>query len=307
MLDNSSAKTDALYRDAKQPAALSPLLSRPAPSRLSSSIGYDAQVVRLFALVALVGCSFEPGRYSGRDDGGTTGDDGDPLPIDAPPDADTRELCDDEAGLHVCFSFDQSLQSPLANEGAAAGVELQLTSAAPIARPGGGQAVAVTPASKLYIPSAPSLTGIRTLEMWVRIDADPPTAGARIGLLDADVTPAAMSFFYYRQGTLGFQLRYEIAVQLFIDRVVTPGTWVYLAEVCDNGTLTAYIDAMAIGTGQGCNPGDATPHGIIVGANNNQNGNKDSELTGAIDGLRMWTVARTQAQISEAYGSFASQ
>lgn len=264
-------------------------------------------MVRLFALVALVGCSFEPGRFSGRDDGGMPADDADPLPIDAP-DAAVAQLCDDEAGLHVCFSFDQpGLPSPLANQGAAAGIELQLTSAAPIARPGGGQAVAVTPASKLYIPSAQSLAGIRTLEMWVRVDADPPTAGARIGLLDADVTPAAMSFFYYRQGTLGFQLRYEIGVQLFIDRVVTPGTWVYLAEVCDNGTLTAYIDAMPIGTGQGCNPGDATPHGIIVGANNNQNGNKDSELTGAIDGLRMWTVARTPAQITEAYGSFASQ
>ena len=101
-----------------------------------------------------------------------------------------------------------------------------------------------------------------------------------------------MSFFYYRQAG-AYQVRFEISQQRFVSHEVTPGDWVYLAEVCDNNTLTSYIDGMLVDTVTGCTPGTAAQFGLIIGANNLQNGNRNDGLTGAIDALRIWTTART--------------
>ena len=211
-----------------------------------------------------------------------------------------QPVCDGDNNLLVCFSFDAlSFGTTLPNEGSA-NVTAQLTAVGRSAR-GSGGAMEVTPASKIYIPGNAALTGVRAMEMWARIDVAPATDGARIGLIDADATSAAMSFFYYATAN-AFRIRYEIAVQLFLPHTITLGEWVHFAQVCDNGTLTAYIDGSVLGSSTGCNPATAVPYGLIIAANNNQNGNKDSELTGAIDSLRIWTTTRTSAQICDASG-----
>jgi len=243
-------------------------------------------------LVGLLGCSF---RITAE---GTPAIDG---AVDGPADADldagppAPRLCDPQPGLLVCFAFDAPvLTSPLANEGTA-GVAAQLTSVTRIARGSGGAAMVDT-SSQIRIPPNALTTGIVSAEAWVRIDVAPPT-GSRIGIIDADATSSAVSFFYYD----GPQLRFEIGQQLFLTHTVTLGTWIYLAEVCAANVLTAYVDGLPIGSQVGCSPGNATTYGLLFGQNNNQTGG-DQWMTGAIDGIRMWTTARSPMQICEAAG-----
>ncbi len=248
--------------------------------------------------LALAGCSFVPGQL------GSTSDAADSAPddaaVDATPNIPPEPVCDGSASLLVCFSFDApTFGATLQNEGTA-NIAAQLTTVGRSTRAGGG-AMETTPASKFYIPGDAALAGVRAMEMWARIDVAPATDGARIGLIDADATPSAMSFFYYATAN-AFRIRYEVGVQLFVDHTVTLGSWVHFAQVCDNGNLTAYLDGSVLGVSTGCNAATAAPYGLIVAANNNQNGNKDAELTGAIDSLRVWTTTRTAAQICEAAG-----
>lgn len=254
--------------------------------------------MRAFACLALAGCSFVPGRLAGERDAAMASDD-DAL-VDSRTDTPPPPICGTDPNLLVCFSFDApTFGTTLQNEGTA-NVAAQLTAVGRSGRDGGG-AIEVTTASKIYIPGDVALAGVRAIEMWARLDVAPATDGARIGLIDADATASAMSFFYYATAT-AFRIRYEIGVQLFLPRTVTLGNWVHFAQVCDNGTLTAYIDGSLLGTSANCNPATAAAYGLIIAANNNQNGNKDSELTGAIDSLRIWTTTRTATQICEAAG-----
>jgi hypothetical protein len=260
-------------------------------------------VIRL-AWLALASCSFHPGTLAdpSRDDAttDTTTIIDDDATVDTSTDATpTPSVCATNPNVLVCLSFDaQSFFSTMSNEGTA-NVTAQLTSVGRSNHNGGG-AAEVTTASKIYIPGDPSLTGVRTLEMWLRPDVAPATDGARIGFIDADSTPSAMSFFYYRQGGPTYQVRFEINYQRFINVTLTLGQWVYLAEVCNNGTLISYVNGTQVDSNaNNCQPATAAPYGLIIGANNAQNGNKDSEMTGGIDALRIWTTPRTAAEICE--------
>lgn len=245
-----------------------------------------------------MGCSFRitPGVAS---DGATNGPPGEGVPdaaIDAGP--VLPGLCDPATGLLVCFTFDApTLTNPLANEGSAA-VSAQHSGVTRIAR-GSGGAASVDTSSQIRIPPGPMVTGVAAMEVWVKIDVAPPV-GSRVGITDADATSSAMSFFYY-DGSPSRQLRFELGQQMFLDRVLTLGTWYYLAQVCYNNVLTAYIDGVVLGTRAGCTPGNATPYGLQLGQNNTQTGG-DQGMTGAIDGVRMWTTPRTPQQICEAAG-----
>jgi Concanavalin A-like lectin/glucanases superfamily len=222
------------------------------------------------------------------------------LDPDGTPDVDaanTARLCDPAAGLLVCFSFDAAhLQGSLANEGTA-NVALAVSSIGRIDRGAGGAAMVDTTSQMRIAPNAETM-GIVAMEAWVRLDVEPP-AGGRVGLVDADATSSAMSFFFYRPSQ--HQLRFELGQQLFLDYPFTLGTWMYLAQVCDGNVLTAYVDGVKIGEKTGCSPGNGTQYGLQIGQNNNQTGG-DEWMTGAIDGVRMWTVPRTAMQICQAAG-----
>lgn len=219
-------------------------------------------------------------------------------PVDAASDAAGPSLCTPGSGLLVCFAFDApAFGATLANEGSAA-VTAQVSGVTRIAR-GAGGAVMVDTSSQIRIPPNPLTSGIVATEAWVRLDVPPPT-GSRVGLIDADATSSAVSFFFY-DGTPSRQIRFELGQQLFLDHPVAVGTWYYLAQVCENNVLTAYVDGLAIGTRTGCSPGNSTTYGLQFGQNNNQTGG-DQWMTGAIDGIRMWTTPRTAKQICEAAG-----
>lgn len=231
-----------------------------------------------------------------------TGDDA-PPGLDAPRDTGDPDtppaprLCDPAPGLIGCFSFDAPVfASPLANEGSAAVVaEHDNVDRVPCQ---GGGAAQVGTTSRIQVLPNTELTGIASAEAWVRIDADPATGG-RVGIVDADATSAAVSFFYYRPGA--YQIRFELGVQLFLDHQLSLGDWHYLAQTCEGGVLTAYVDGSPVGSRTGCSPGVATTYGLQLGQNNNQaSGNE--WLTGALDGVRLWTTVRTPAEICAAAG-----
>lgn len=259
-------------------------------------------MIRL-AWLALAGCSFNPGRLAATTsdadtDGLLISGDADDAMFDTPPAAPA--ICATDPNVLVCLSFDAAtFGTTMANEGTA-NVTAQLTSVNRSAHNGGG-AAEVTPASKIYIPGDASLVGVRTVEMWVRLDVAPASDGARVGMLDADTSPSAMSFFYYRQSGPTYQVRFEINSQRFINVTLPLTQWAYLAEVCDNGVLRSYVNGTQVDSNMNnCQPGNAVPYGLIVGANNTQGGNKNDEMTGGIDALRIWTTPRTAAEICEA-------
>jgi len=255
------------------------------------------------ALLAFCGCGFTPGRFGDHVTGDATTQDVDAATPGDDASGDTTaaaKLCDPQTGLLVCYSFDApTFGATMANEGSAP-VTAQLTSVSRSARAGGG-AAETTSATKIYIPGDASLAGVLSMEMWARIDNPPTVDDTRVGLIDADATASAMSFFYYKRST-GHEIRFEIGVQRFLPQTLTSGTWHHFGQTCDNGTLTAFVDGVAIDASSGCNPGTAAAYGLIFAANNLQGGNKDSELTGAIDSIRIWTTVRTPTQICEAAG-----
>jgi hypothetical protein len=259
--------------------------------------------MRWAVLVMVAGCGFRPAALNG----GATD-----APIDVgvvgsepPPEGGmvTAALCAPQTGLAVCYSFDASaFVSPMANEGSASTVTAQLTNVTRVAK-GNGAAAQVDTTSKIFLPPNAELMGIASVEAWFHLDVDPLTGGNRIGILDADATSSALSLFYYQQTSGVFQIRFEIGTQLFIDHTITHGVWIYVAEVCDAGTLTAYVDGAPIGSKVGCSLGNGSTYGLMFGANNLQGGNADSQLTGAIDGMRLWTTPRSASEICTVAGT----
>ncbi|MEM7116269.1 MAG: choice-of-anchor D domain-containing protein [Chloroflexota bacterium] len=79
----------------------------------------------------------------------------------------------------------------------------------------------------------------------------------------------------------------------FIDSGVAlpPGDWHHLAAVVQSGSWTIYLNGEIIGTGSGAPTAPTTT--LSIGSNHAGTDNFD----GAIDEVRIWTVARSQAQI----------
>lgn len=251
--------------------------------------------ISLVAAVCASACSYTPPRNASSEPDAFTDGAADAGAIDTPA---AKPFCDGDPTLLVCFSFDADpLATTLANEGMAT-VTAQLTNVGGIASPLGRAALLDT-TSQIRVPPNAQTTGIVATEAWVRIDADPPV-GQRVGIIDADATSSAVSFFYYFPSP-NRQIRFELGQQLFLDFTLDLGSWHYLAQVCDNATLTAYVDGTKIGERAGCTPGDATTFGLQFGQNNTGSGG-DQWLVGAIDGVRLWTAPLSPTTICQTAG-----
>jgi hypothetical protein len=235
--------------------------------------------VRAVVAIVVAGCGFHPRPGAGVD------------ALAASPDA-PPPFCGSDPNLVLCFSFDQvPLPDPLSNEGHAAAAA-QLTNAGSIASPM-GNAAKVDTTSEIYLPYAPQVTGVLAMEIWIRMDVDPANGG-RASMFDSNIGPNNMSLFYNRHDPT-YDLRCGLGAGLVVMAAALPvSSWHYLACTCDGANIVQYVDGVAIGSqAQPCsNAGAFEGDGFTIGQNNNGNNGAgvNDWLTGAIDGIRLWSV-----------------
>jgi hypothetical protein len=228
----------------------------------------------------------------------------DDAPVDrAGEDAVSASLCDSDPDLSLCFSFDQApLPSTLPNEGTAA-VDAQLINITRIPRLAGG-AAQLAADSAIVLPMSTEVTNILAIEVWLRIDAEPPNGG-RSGLVDSNISPPNISRFVYRQDPIR-QLRCGLGGQVEVmDAMLPVDTWLYVACTCEADSLAIYVDGAKLGERPGaCGSGGAfVADGFTIGSDNTGNPDAVGErLAGAIDGVRLWSTPRTAQQICATSG-----
>lgn len=256
----------------------------------------------MLALVVVTGCGFHAD-LAGRDPDAAT-DGADDAAMDAPPDGRLAQPCDADPDLRLCFSFDQpAFGTTLANQGTAV-VDAALTDIERIDRSAGNGAARLGATSSIYVPMHADVSSILAIEVWFRADAMPANGG-RMGLVDSNVIPPNISLFFYRQDP-AHTLRCGIGNQTEIwAATLVTGSWHYAACTCDGTSLSMWLDGVNLGDRPGgCgSAGALVDDGLTIGSDNTGTvGSYADRLAGAIDALRLWSTARTPAQICAAAG-----
>jgi hypothetical protein len=255
--------------------------------------------VRLACLAFVCGCSFDVAALRGapvRGDGGPDAAadegarDGGETAADGPADGPGSDVplpppfCDQQdPDLVACYRFENDVAdgSGYWNDGTATDVTYG---------PGvTGFAVRTTTSSDIVVPERASLdvTGAITMELWVRA-ASFPTGTARAGLLDND---AQYSLFLYpggevRCGTGGPWLVSPAALVLH--------EWAHLGCVFDGAEVRLYLNGALIASQAQTEPlSTIGTTGLRIGHNNPS----DDPFDGALDGLRIWRVARSASEL----------
>lgn len=240
---------------------------------------------------ALAGCAFDSSGLTpalGDRNGPDAGTDPGP---DAPP-PDIGAVCDPaDPSLIACYRFESNLfesqphdESAHGNNGLATGLTLVL------GHDGHGSAMDSTPASDVRVPDSASLdpsTAV-TLEAWIRPRTVPATG--RAGIVDND-------------GQYGMFLAAGGAVQCMtgsgnlIGPSVVVGRWTHVACTYDGAAVRLYQDGYVSATSPATGPltTDRTD-GLAIG----HNSPAGDPFDGAIDDLRIWSVARSDADLCRA-------
>lgn len=219
-------------------------------------------------------------------------------PADAPP---ARFCAASQPHLRMCFSFDQpTLPASLPEEGAAM-TPAQLTNVMRIASPLGGAAKLASD-SEIYVPMDSAVSGILASEIWVRVDTDAPSNGARETMFDSNEIPPNISMFVYRNDP-HHDLHCGMGSQneSWTTDAFTLTAWHRIACVCANGNLSLFLDGVDLGDRPGnCGTAGAlVSDGFTIGANNNGGPTGiDELLIGAIDGIRLWDETPPAAQLT---------
>ncbi len=267
----------------------------------------------LIALAGLVGsaCAFDPGGLGG---GGGPKDAAiadaalpdvsapDASPPDAsPPDAAPPDapdagppFCEARADLVACYRFEQAAQSlqpfdesMYANHGTAMNV------AFPIAR--GSQVLLTGLGSEVRVPDSGSLSPAAaiTIELFMRPDELPMTG--RAGLLDDD---GQYGLFLEPTGSL--RCTTAVAAVNTPAGTFTAGAWHHVACSYDGAMIRLYVDGVMRVAGPGTGLlGTGSTIGMAIG----HNAPTGDNFVGAIDGLRIWSSARSASEICLASGS----
>jgi len=154
----------------------------------------------------------------------------------------------------------------------------------------------VNAASLVQVDEDPSLElpGPTSVELWVRVDAVPPSTGnARAGLLDHN---GQWGLFL----TSAMQVRCIMAGGVNVAGLnVALGQWTHVACVYDRQSIQLYQDGAAGPWVAATGPNPTSPNdGIRIG----QDSPSGDPLTGAMDEIRIWQVARTAEDICGAAG-----
>jgi hypothetical protein len=159
--------------------------------------------------------------------------------------------------------------------------------------PGHGQAIAFAARSVAAVPDDPSLDlrNAATLELWLRVNALPP-AGGRYGLLDNN---GQYGLFLGPDGKVRCAMSSTVPIAL----AVVPGVWTHIACTYDGQAVRLYQDGVL---------GSTTPtmvtltNGSTDGMRLGENSPSGDVLDGALDDVRIFSVARTPAQVCGAAG-----
>jgi hypothetical protein len=159
--------------------------------------------------------------------------------------------------------------------------------------PGHGQAIGFGPTSIAAIPDDPSLDlrQAATLELWLRAASLPP-AGGRAGLLDNN---GQYGLFLAPDG----RVRCSMASTVPISLHVVPGVWTHIACTYDGQAMRLFQDGvLASTTATTVTLTNGSTDGMRLG----ENSPDGDVLDGAIDGVRIYSVRRSDAQICRAAG-----
>ena len=155
-----------------------------------------------------------------------------------------------------------------------------------------GRAAVFTVESALHIDETPVLDlAVFTIEMWVRPDAL-PVAPSRAGLFDNN---AQYALFIFDDATV----RCSGNGVAEASDILAVAVWTHVACVHDGQSVTLYVDGQVQATG----PAGVLSPGATSGSNiggDSPGGNDD--FIGRIDELRIWSRARTPAEVCEAAG-----
>jgi hypothetical protein len=201
-------------------------------------------------------------------------------PVDAAVEAAAKSRCDDPAMI-LCVDFDGTVVD------GAHGLKIDVAGNVGFTPGIVGQAAVLDATSRVTTADGPAwaFTSL-TLETWVRPDALPP-AGGRYALLDKD---GSFGLFVYGNGTIGCSVSQAVSAPALL----TPGVWVHVACVNDGSSTTLYVagavKAKAVSSG-----GPSTTALVAIG---NNSPNFGAPLIGAIDELRVYSRAKTAAEVS---------
>ena len=190
-------------------------------------------------------------------------------------------LCDDPA-IVLCVRFDGS-----AVDGAH-GQPINVSGNVSYVSGVEGKAALLDATSAVTSPNGPAwqYTSI-TVEMWARPDAL-PSGGGRAGLLDKDLS---FGVFAYADGTVSCIMNATATGKVFS----TLGTWVHVACVNDGTSTKLYVDGAVKTT---VTAGAVTPTTALAAIGNNSP-DLGNPWIGALDTLRVYSRAKTAAQIAD--------
>ncbi len=230
--------------------------------------------MRYAVLVVLPACAFSA-RARPHGDGGVVDgvDAAADAAIDAPP-----PFCDaTDTTLIACYAFEGTTTDGSPNH-----LDAAMTNVTFVAGEQGMAAVASVQTQMNVAQNALIDPPTLTIEAW--INAPLPGVGARAGIIDNE---GAWGMFLHEQGELQCITATNVAAN------VPANTWTHVACTADgverkiyvNGTLVDTAATGALGAGV---------QGMALGANSPSG----QQLAGDIDQLRVFSVARTDAQIA---------
>jgi hypothetical protein len=240
---------------------------------------------RALVLLAIGGCSFDPGGLVGGLHDGAAPDTGTPAP-DA---TVTSGFCTGDPDLVACYEFEGLANPAQPDDETAYGNDGAATSVA-YAAGHHGTAMSFTDASSAIIPDSASLDVANiTLEVWVKLDALPAATGSgRAGILDNN---GEYGLFVASDGSVRCSLASTTDTGLRLEVKL----WSHVACTYDGATIALYQDGVA---GPTISTTNAMFTGGVDGMGLGQNVPTGDHLAGAIDDLRVWRVARSAAQIA---------
>jgi hypothetical protein len=156
-----------------------------------------------------------------------------------------------------------------------------------------GRALLVSPTTEVDVPDSSSFNvSALTIEAWI----DPaaiPTGTARAGILDCQ---NRYGFFLHPNGDLICTAGGSVTAAANVQ----PNRWTHVACTNDGASLRIYVNGSLAAMAAAGPPATGGVDGITLGGNNPPGGG--DPLDGALDELRLFSVARSATQICTAAG-----